>query len=107
MQIGNPTPSGAPAPAPAPGGRFLSSVEGELALIVIAFGIVVIIAVVLILRAKLASPDDTIRCLAITMIITGTLFLICAGYTNDQIAPAVGLFGTIAGYLIGKRESHP
>jgi len=28
--------------------------------------------------------------------------LITAGYSNDQIAPAVGLLGTIAGYLLGR-----
>ena len=38
----------------------------------------------------------------ITLIITATLFLITAGYDNNQIAPAIGLFGTVAGYLLGK-----
>jgi hypothetical protein len=30
------------------------------------------------------------------------MFLITAGYTSDQIAPMIGLLGTIAGYLLGK-----
>jgi hypothetical protein len=31
------------------------------------------------------------------------MVLICAGYSNDQIAPAMGLFGTLAGYLLGRK----
>jgi hypothetical protein len=38
----------------------------------------------------------------VTLIIIGTLFFITAGFDSTQIAPALGLFGTIAGYLLGK-----
>jgi hypothetical protein len=47
------------------------------------------------------------RAFAITLIIIGTMVLICAGYSNDQIAPAMGLFGTVAGYLLGRRGGQP
>jgi hypothetical protein len=87
------------------GAHFLSTAEGELALTVIAFGVIVIILSALVLRSRDAAPELILRSFTITMIVSGTLFLICAGYTNDQIAPAVGLFGTIAGYLLGKAES--
>jgi hypothetical protein len=42
---------------------------------------------------------------AVTLIIVGTLFAITAGFDSNQIAPAMGLFGTIAGYLLGKRAT--
>ena len=87
------------------GAHFLSTAEGELALTVIAFGVIVILAFAILLWSKSAPPDLAFRALSITMIVTGTLFLICAGYTNDQIAPAIGLFGTIAGYLLGRSEA--
>ena len=35
----------------------------------------------------------------------GLVFLIVAGYTEKQIAPVIGLLGTIAGYLLGKSSS--
>jgi len=35
-------------------------------------------------------------------VITGSLLLITAGYTNEQVAPAFGLFGTIIGYMLGR-----
>jgi hypothetical protein len=103
MQIANPPPTGATAPAPPPSARFLSSAEGQLALVVIGLGVLVILALSVVLRAKASSTDDAIRAYAIILIIIGTMVLICAGYSNDQIAPAVGLFGTLAGYLLGRR----
>jgi uncharacterized membrane protein YfcA len=103
MQIANAPPPNTHATAPPAGARFLSSAEGELALVVIGFGVLIIIAMTIVLRAKDASADDTIRAYAIVLIIIGTMVLICAGYSNDQIAPAMGLFGTLAGYLLGRR----
>jgi hypothetical protein len=35
-------------------------------------------------------------------VITGTLILITVGYSNEQVAPAFGLFGTIVGYMLGR-----
>lgn len=103
MQIANPPPSGMTASAPPSSGRFLSTAEAQLALIVIGLGVLVIIASTIVLRSKAASADDTIRAYTIILIIIGTMVLICAGYSNDQIAPAIGLFGTLAGYLLGRK----
>ncbi len=103
MQIANPPPSGAPPSTPVATTHFLSTVEGELALAVIGLGVLMIIAISIVLKSKSASADDAIRAYTITLIIIGTLFLICAGYSNDQIAPAMGLFGTLGGYLLGRK----
>ena len=90
---------------PAAGSPFLSSTEGQLALIILAFGALIIVAELFILRSKQASAEEATRAFALTLIIIGTLVLICAGYSNDQIAPALGLFGTVAGYLLGRRSA--
>src|SRR5436190_7933107 len=103
MQIGNSPPAGTATKVPAPSQRFLSSAEGELALVVIGLGVLVVIALSIFLRTKSASADDAIRAYAITLIIIGTMVLICAGYSNDQIAPAMALFGTLAGYLLSRK----
>ena len=107
MQIANPPPSGATTSAPSSTQHFLSTAEGELALVVIGLGALVMIGLTFILRSKTASADDAVRAYALIMIITGTMVLICAGYSNDQIAPAMGLFGTVAGYLLGRKGSQP
>jgi hypothetical protein len=103
MQAVNlPPPDAIPVSAPV-AKSFLSSTEGELALVIVGLGVLVIIALTFALRFKQGSADDAIRAYTITLIVIGTLVLICAGYSNDQIAPAMGLFGTVAGYLLGRK----
>jgi len=45
-----------------------------------------------------------LKLVGLTLVITAGLFLICAGYTENQIAPMIGLLGTVAGYLLGKGD---
>jgi hypothetical protein len=52
-------------------------------------------------------PDDISRALIVITVITGSLLLITAGYTNEQVAPAFGLFGTIIGYMLGRMNRPP
>lgn len=80
----------------------LSRLEFSLSLVVLGFGLIIILLEIFLIRSKKISSEDTIKFIIITLIITSTLFLITAGYSNDQIAPAVGLLGTIAGYLLGR-----
>ncbi|MGB5819279.1 MAG: hypothetical protein WBG90_07315 [Saonia sp.] len=80
----------------------LSRLEFILSISVLAFGLVVILLEIFLIKNRKINAEDTIKFIIITLIITATLFLITAGYSNDQIAPAVGLLGTIAGYLLGR-----
>ena len=57
------------------------------------------------LRRSALRADDVLRTFSLTLIIIGTLFFVTAGFDNNQIAPAMGLFGTIAGYLLGRRRA--
>ena len=43
----------------------------------------------------------------VTLILVGTLFAITAGFSAEDIGPALGLFGTVAGYLLGRRTQPP
>jgi hypothetical protein len=83
----------------------LSRLELQLSLCVLGFGVLLILIEVYLISRKNISGEDTIKFVTITIIIISTLFLITAGYSNDQIAPAVGLLGTIAGYLLGRINS--
>lgn len=47
-------------------------------------------------------PEDISRPIIVITVITGTLMLVTVGYSNEQIAPAFGLFGTIVGYMLGR-----
>ena len=45
-----------------------------------------------------------LRIYVITIIVFGTLAIVAAGYSSEQVAPVMGLFGTIAGYILGRSE---
>jgi len=80
----------------------MTSFEFYLSIIILTFGLILVGLEIFLIKSRKISSDDTIKFVIITLIITSTLFLITAGYSNDQIAPAVGLLGTIAGYLLGR-----
>ena len=68
---------------------------------VLIFGLVVIlVAGYLIKEGK--PTDAVLKVFGTILIVMTAVFLVVAGYSNDQIAPVMGLLGTIAGYLLGK-----
>ncbi len=75
-----------------------------LSLGVLGFGLAVIFAQVFLLskRDEDESLTDALKYMSVTLIIVGSLFLVTAGYGNEQIAPIIGLLGTVAGYLLGR-----
>jgi len=91
------------ATAPSGGKLMLSEYEFWLSAEVLAFGFAVLVAEFLLLRRAKITAEEALRVYAVSLILIGTLFAITAGFDSNQIAPAMGLFGTIAGYLLGKR----
>ena len=69
---------------------------------VLIFGIAVIIICAWLMRVTRPSAEAILRVFGTVLIITGALFLVVAGYTDKQMAPVMGLLGTLAGYLLGK-----
>ncbi|OYU79949.1 MAG: hypothetical protein CFE23_11890 [Flavobacterium sp. BFFFF1] len=80
----------------------MTATSFNLSLCVLGFGLLLIIGEIILVYRLNISPQDTIKFIIVTLIVIGSLYLITAGYTNNQIAPAMGLLGTIAGYLLGK-----
>ena len=52
------------------------------------------------------SSSSVLRIFGTILIISSSIFLIVAGYTSQQIAPAMGLLGTLAGYLLSKESAN-
>jgi CHASE2 domain-containing sensor protein len=74
----------------------------NLSLGVLAFsGFTLVIAAILMWRVR-ASPQYVLKVVGVVSIIGFSAVLLVAGYSNDQLTPIVGLFGAIAGYLLGK-----
>jgi len=71
---------------------------------VLIFGLVVmVLATALLYKGKKA--DDILKLFGTIIIVISAIFLVVAGYTDTQIAPVIGLLGTIAGYLLGRSEN--
>jgi hypothetical protein len=85
-------------------GSFMSSREAIIAFSVLAFGVLMAVLATYLLHAAKIPAGEVIRLTALLVIVTGVLFLVAAGYSSDNIAPAMGLLGTIGGYLLGRNE---
>jgi hypothetical protein len=64
---------------------------------------IVSFALVTLLLWKRRSAEQILRTFGILVIIFAAVFLVIAGYSDTQITPVIGLLGTIAGYLLGRR----
>lgn len=68
---------------------------------VLVFGFFIVL-VVGYLISKGRPAEQLLRTFGTILIIVSAVFLVVAGYSDKQIAPVVGLLGTVAGYLLGK-----
>jgi hypothetical protein len=96
-------------PAPASGSELLDTrlipFEFWLTVVILTFGLVLSVLTIRFLSSTVArKTEEAIRALVVLWVIIGTLTLITAGYSDQQIAPAFGLFGTIVGYILGKSD---
>lgn len=67
--------------------------------------IVLLVASIVVKYSK--TPELALRLFSTVLIITSAVFLVVAGYSSQQIAPAFGLLGTMAGYVLGKSQARP
>lgn len=74
-----------------------------LGVAVLAFGLIAMVLMFM-LFVRRQSTELVLRAFGIPLIIVSAVFLVVAGYTEQQIAPVMGLLGTIAGYLLAKTE---
>jgi hypothetical protein len=68
--------------------------------VVLLFG-ASIIAVSAFLALRRLSNDSILKVVVIPMVAMSAVFLVVAGYSDQQMAPAMGLLGTIVGYVLG------
>ena len=78
-----------------------------LTLSTFAFMSLTLILCTALLWRKGASGANILRVFGIISIIGLSALLLFVGYSNEQLTPIVGLFGAIAGYLLGKDSALP
>jgi len=95
--------AGSETGAVAPRGRWHEPVEIVFSVTVLVFGLALIVVFTnLVRREGKGWRTIYMRLVVLTIVVTAGLFVIVAGYTQDQIAPMMGLLGTLVGYLLGK-----
>lgn len=89
--------------APAPQGASWWSVTDAMTMsaTVLVFGFLIILLATYLIRVG-KNTESVLRIFGTILIVLVAVFLVVAGYTDTQIAPVMGLLGTIAGYLLGK-----
>jgi len=75
---------------------------GYLTLGVLGFSTLsLFVSAVLLWRAK-AQADQVLRVTGVLAILAFSALLLVVRYSSEQLTPIIGLFGAIAGYLLGK-----
>jgi hypothetical protein len=70
---------------------------------VVAILLIALVILALVGRGAGLSVDFT-KTFVLVIIIFAALFLITAGYSDQQAAPVYGILGTILGYLFGRTD---
>lgn len=73
-----------------------------LAIGVLGFSCMALIMATALLWRSAAPPHQVLRVFGVITIVGFSALLLVAGYSSEQLTPIVGLFGAIAGYLLGK-----
>ncbi|RLW63575.1 MAG: hypothetical protein B6D73_15150 [gamma proteobacterium symbiont of Stewartia floridana] len=78
---------------------------------VLLFSVIALITATVLLWRIRITPELVLKTHGIISIIGFSALLLIIGYDSDQLTPIIGLFGAIAGYLLGKdvpaREDNP
>jgi hypothetical protein len=73
-----------------------------LSISVLVFTAVVLVLATLLLWRKDYGGQMILKAFGLITIIGMSAFLMVVGYSNEQLTPIIGLFGALAGYLLGK-----
>jgi hypothetical protein len=77
-----------------------------LAVAVLAFTVIALLMTSVLMYKKDKTGRLTLRLFGIIIIIAMSSLLLVVGYSDSQLTPIIGLFGAIAGYLLG-RDANP
>ncbi len=84
-------------------GNLSSLLELNLTLVILFFGLLALLLLYLMVRSEKAGAFE-LRIYVITILIFGSLLIVSSAYSTEQIAPVIGFFGTIAGYILGRGD---
>lgn len=85
---------------------------GGLSFGIMAFGVFMFCLIASLIKAeKVKEPAGDgqwlLRLFVVPLCVLCAVLLVIVGFSNEQTAPAVGLLGTIIGYLLGSASNQP
>ena len=88
------------------GARWHSNMEIAFGVSVLVFGAIIIGIEIFLLKARPTwGASWFLKIVGLTLVLTAGLFLVVAGFSQNQTAPMMALLGTVAGYLLGKEAT--
>lgn len=75
-----------------------------LSISLLVFGLAVIVAALWRVDRTRLTENGALRLVGATAVVIMAVFLCTAGFTLEQITPAIGLLGTMGGYVLGRSE---
>lgn len=82
-----------------------STLEIAFCIAILVFGAFVIFLEIYVMLSQKRYWDVwSFKILGLTIVVVCGMFLVVAGYTQEQIAPMMALLGTVAGYMLGKES---
>lgn len=77
-----------------------------LSIAILLFGLIIMLAILIFQKKKAPETNyHPFKLIGLMFIGTVSVFLIPAGFSNNQITPIIGLLGTLAGYLVGSSNN--
>ena len=77
----------------------------NLPLLVLGFGIIVVsLEMYLLYKSQAIASDKSIALIGVTLVIVAVLFLATSPFSESHTAAAIGLLGTVLGYVAGKKQ---
>lgn len=92
--------------APRPESWWSNQSAMTISAVVLVFGFLVLCLATYLINSGRRS-ESVLRLFGTVLIVISAVFLVVAGYSDTQIAPVMGLLGTIVGYLLGKDTRAP
>ena len=72
---------------------------------ILIFTFLTLLLACVLLWKKESPPQQVVKVFGLLVILGLSSLLLVVGYSNEQLTPIIGLFGAIAGYLLGKDAS--
>lgn len=83
-------------------GAWTPELAQTLTMFVLIFALLVLLLVTWLLRKNSAPAGMVMKIFGLVLILCLSSVLLVVGYSDAQLTPIIGLFGAIAGYLLGK-----